>query len=1561
MIFNFTQLSAYHQALKYVGDDVGELSKLTHNLTDAQAINILSTKSLDEAKMADILVNKGMTKAEAEAAAAKIASSQANGVATFSLKAYTAALWANIKAMIVWMATNPVGWIIGFGAVIAGTNVILNSYTDTIEEQKEKLGEAQSEYEALTKEVKQLNDEIATNDARMQELTGKYEDGTITLIEEDELNKLRLANKLLKEQRALKQDEQTKKYNKLSKIAKSTFENEYGSAIDTNDMSKYQDYGLQIVAGEELSDRDLILSIKALYDGIDEAVAAGDMETAETLTEGQEELIRILQGRSNGILGELLDYQSVLELFMNDDGTFSDSSHQQLWDMIELWKKEIYRQTSRSGEWNTLQIETALDDASLDNSIKEIEKKFQDKTLTEDDIEQFDDLNTALESANLILEDGQTPASVYLMYLRQIAETQNAVNASKPDFQFNEANNTLVDQYQSDLNALSEALSKLRDGNLSSVDLVDLLQDFPTLINETDNLSEAIQTLIDDKLKVLKDELKDDGASDEILTLFDDITNRGKNVQLDEVLSDLDASHSKIKDLKTEIAETGKISASTLQGIINQYPKLEQAVNDYLTGKITEQDVVKALQEEYNTDLSNYYLYIASKKGADVDFYNAIKEALSDDLIDKAKQYGIDLANYKTYNEAKLAMDKQYAAKKATLMLKTDIYESAEKDVNKHPLNPYLQQQSDEAYNNMVGVSQKLAEVQKVIDEFDATVDIVVPQFNTNLNYTPDKDTGDDKDSKEEIDWAEQSLSVLQSKVDKFQAVLDNTYGIENQIDAIDDLNDALEGLKSGYEQAQENYEDRYTEALGKLTKNPEIKSKIESGEEFDLSEYDSETAKIIQEAIAAYNQVVQAKLKIKEITEQINKNENEEKVQIRLDGYEAQADLISSMLQDESLTAKEKIKLLEREKEIKDNILQQNFLLAKTEEEMIKYQQEHDYYLKQNEKSIYEAGRDERSNKISDYDSQIQDIQNAIDLEEAAGGQGTKEQYEQINSLLDDTIAEETKQRDAALAKRDAPGVQYGSDEWKEYNDQVQEAEDNINAARIAQIENNKAILELPIKPLEDQNKELKNSLEILEKRKEKIDGAFAHANNLVKDEVDLLKKEKETITDSYDDQIEAIEDKKEALEKENDAQERKIELEKAAYELEKAKRNRTVRVYRKGEGFVYESDQEDVRKAQDELDKLTYKNAIAELDDQIKVLKDEKEDKIEVLDDEIKLWEDYADELQKVSELYDRLVAQRNFLEVYNPSDQQKILSRDTGILTTMGNDLVDTSADIEVLEKKIAANESTIAKIKQEAEGYLATTTKIQEAQANINKLITDNAAEIAAIEARRAKTESLKQEWEKADGKIGESLDAIELSNTEAKTDEEQILSDRTKKLGEYKDKIVGIYGEIKKAVDDSNTAYKTVQDNLAKAKGVVAELNSLIGGNTSELDPAILEIIKELGSEFTQYHTGGIVGKTMHNELPEHLIALTDANLKPNETFAKLLNGEVVLNTNQMGNLFTNLNRAYTALTPLNKRENSPLTISIGDVNVYNPSDSDMIVNEIVKELPLKVIQRLHSK
>ena len=145
LIFNFKQLSAYAQALKSTSTDVAELSKLTSLLTTKQTINALSSKGLTDQQVVQILMNKGIVKSEAEAIASKMASSTANGVVTFSFKAYTAAIWENIKALIAWMASNPVGWIIGIGVAIGGAVIAYNLFDESIEEQKEKLKDLEEE------------------------------------------------------------------------------------------------------------------------------------------------------------------------------------------------------------------------------------------------------------------------------------------------------------------------------------------------------------------------------------------------------------------------------------------------------------------------------------------------------------------------------------------------------------------------------------------------------------------------------------------------------------------------------------------------------------------------------------------------------------------------------------------------------------------------------------------------------------------------------------------------------------------------------------------------------------------------------------------------------------------------------------------------------------------------------------------------------------------------------------------------------------------------------------------------------------------------------------------------------------------------------------------------------------------------------------------------------------------------------------------------------------------------------------------------------------------------
>lgn len=1550
-------MSAYGEALRSTTTDASELEKLTKNLTESQKASVLASRKATEAEVVN--------------AVTKTATASATGVATFSVQAYTTALLANAKAMLFAMATNPLTWILGITAAITGAIAVYKHFNPTIEEQKEKLSELNNEYENTVQELKTLGDEIEKNTKRMNELLVKDRNGTITLIEEDELKKLAFANKLLKEQEIAKEKEEIEDAVELSKANQSTFANEFGYNTHSESTDTlYPLHSLSMVDSEDLTDKELIQSINALYDGINVSIASGDEEATKSLEAGKDNLLSILKERSGSMLTELLGYQEILQKLMNPDGTFDDVKNQEMWDGIEAWKKEIYTLSDSSGEWNTLQIDAVLSDSSLSHIKEEIQQKFADGTLTESDIAQYGGLITALKDANLILEEGQTPASVYLQYLNDIATSQNAVNTSVPDFTFNESNQGFIDSYQSNLNTLSEALSKINKGNLSDSDLLDLLQTFPVLTDKTDDLSSAISLLIDGELERLKSKLKLEGADEKILNLFDNLTNESRNFSLDEILSELNTTHSMIKTVNDETDETGKISVATLQNIANEYPVLEGLVDDYLENKASEEDLIQALQEEYETDLENYKLYMAQKKGEDEDFYDLVVDGLSDDLINKAKQYGIELGNYDNYLEAKLAMDKKYAQKKTQLENATIKFDEIAESIDS---GAEITDESIKAWEKKEKLKKEVSDIEEVINGINTSIDAVIPDFRTDLSFgSSNSGSGEEKKFSEDIDWIAKSVEIANNKVEELDNTLANTEGFTERLEVLGELKGANQDLVDATAKASEKYKTLWeTEAAKIDPKYVELitgdRSQLEI-ENFDNEEEYNQVMKVVefydrwQDSIVQNNDAIE-KLKVNE--DEINSTllEREE---LNLENH--------NLVDQESMTVSEKNKWLNEEKRIKGEIFKLNLALATTEEERLRLQKAYDEYINSEPDKKYENGREGRANKTSYYNSRIQDIQNDIALEEARGGQGTEQQYLDMNALHEKNKAIYQADYKAALAKRN--GEKWGTAAYKEYNDQVQEAQDNINECTIAQIENNRAILLLPIKQYEDLNKELEEDLEYQTKLQSKIESAIGYATILVQDEIDALNERKQTISDGYDDQIKAIQEQKDALTESNDEIQRQIDLENAKYNLEKAIRNKTTRIYRAGSGFVYEQDQGAVRDAQQELDQLQFDNTIADLDKQIDTLNENKEDDLELIDEEIKSWEEYANKLNAVSDSYERLISKRAFLELFKASGESSILQQDEGILTILETSLNSAKSEVDLIQEKIDANNTTMQKIREEAEAYLLKQLEIKAAQDEINKAIVENQEELDAIQDRTDETEELSNEWTETDANITSALEFVTLAHTSAKESEALILDERKAKLEEFKNAAVSIYSEIASQISKANSAFSSLETILANAKNTYNQIleyqakaasakaeGNNNGSNNNGTKGNTTTSKGKSGTIIQKYHSGGIVGKSKNN-LPDNFVALTEANLQPNETLAKLLFGEVVLNTNQMGNMVDNLSRTYTSILPatLNKRENTPNTsISIGDVNVYNPDNSDMIVNEIVKELPLKVIQRLNSK
>lgn len=85
------------------------------------------------------------------------------------------------------------------------------------------------------------------------------------------------------------------------------------------------------------------------------------------------------------------------------------------------------------------------------------------------------------QSKKEISSDGPTLASI-------LSDSDNEVSSS-------------IDTLQSDISSLSATLQSLKTGDFKETDLTDLIQQFPQLAGETDNLQEAIANLQADKLK----------------------------------------------------------------------------------------------------------------------------------------------------------------------------------------------------------------------------------------------------------------------------------------------------------------------------------------------------------------------------------------------------------------------------------------------------------------------------------------------------------------------------------------------------------------------------------------------------------------------------------------------------------------------------------------------------------------------------------------------------------------------------------------------------------------------------------------------------------------------------------------------------------------------------------------------------------------------------------------------------------------------------------------------------------------------------------------------------
>lgn len=1419
MIFNFKNLSAYGQALKSTSNDIGELSKLTSNLTLSQTAHILSTRSLTKEKMAEILVNKGLTQAEAEATAAKIASTSANGVATFSFKAYTAAIWENITATITWMATNPVGWILGIGAAIAGAIIAYDIFNESIEEQKEKLEELNEEYKSAKNELNALNTELQDNNKIIDELQDKKNDGTITLIEEDELKKLKITNELLLQQIELKEKLAQKKRKELSKENVETFNNEYNGSLDEsyeNNSDIHNKYGVVAHQTKSIDDKTLILLAKENNDRLKKALFSNDSEMVEILEEDKIMIMEELEGRSDDILLSLLGYQEKIAEGMNADGTFANEMDKKLWNDIESWKRGIYEYTNRSGEWNTLQIKAAIDE----NSLTDIQTNLANRinTLTPNDIDKTFGLNVALQKANLILEDGQTPASIYLQYLKSIAKTQNEISSATP-------------------------------------------------------------------IKIFS---------------------------FDEVLSGLEESYTTLESVKKEWTDTGKVSVDSIQDIMSKFPGLTDLLSDYVQDKKDEQDIVDALSEEYATDLKNYKLYIAQKNGDDEQFYDNIVDNLSQDLINKAEYYGITLKDYASYNEAKLAIDKEYELKKAKLQKTEDaVYNKFDEMIEEgygidkpFPFNDIL---TPALFANYEKQKRELAEYEEFIKDFDTSITVEIPDFN--LDLFGGDDDGDAKEFSDSIDWAANSISNLEREISKLNDTIADTTDIDKKIELLKELKTNQEKLATLKGNTVEEYKEQYDDSLKELTpaQRKKYKKLIESNDKAKIEDFEGENKEELYNKVTnsqskwqAYQQAVtdheSAKKDVDDTDKTILDTDNLERSQQEQEELEKELDTVNEKLNDSTLSTKDKNDLLEQQYNLQKGINDELRTQAKYEKdnETLKKLDAEDKNIEYNyNSSIYESNKEDVIRKVGINDNEIKDIQNDIDI----AGKGTVEQYKSIIGLQEGNIGYWETQKDYAFEMREAN--KDNAILYQQWDNELQDCEDNIHAMNTGIKEMEDAILNIASQEIELKlqsiNKEINSCNRELDEQTELINAATAIFDEEIEKQ-NLIK--------------EGIQDKIDALQEEKDLRNANLNVQKAQYELEKARSNKTTKVFREGVGFVFEADQEAIQEAQKNYDENILTRKIQLLNEEIKRV----DDNIESLSKQKKQWEDIIPLMERAA-----LITKA---EAYDMDFKNKVLSGNVGLLTTIRDRYGEIYSEIGQLEETKKPYELLQEELTGIAQYKSLGGISYDEALEQTKSAISQYYPELLSIYEEQTT-----------------SLDEIAKNQLESVGVTEETSEENKEEIKNTNEEITQSYNDLLTNLTDVFTQLETLMTSFSRKAMTVAS--------------SVVSSVSAISSAISTTGTVADKGvKKINNTLPKEYQKIDDSTLNAYNNIARNLNTSLIPNipVNPVGVL------SHVSNTNANKN----ISVSVGDVYVNDVQDATGFAKTIVNSLPNAMKQELYK-
>lgn len=288
-----------------------------------------------------------------------------------------------------------------------------------------------------------------------------------------------------------------------------------------------------------------------------------------------------------------------------------------------------------------------------------------------------------------------------------------------------------------------------------------------------------------------------------------------------------------IKEIQSELEETGNIGVDSMKKITKQYPEANKALSDYMQGIISEQELFSQLETIYENDKNQYIQSVVDKSQTDEEFFNAVMTNYPELYNELQTLYGNDVDNWSNMEKAKLEITNKAIKELAGVWSdyfkvvsdangKLAVQTTGWYDAGMYSADPDEVEAMDEEYNNMYN------HFQSVVDGANAAIDALdnysFKQVSSSINLdwkglgkdSSSSSSGSDSSSSSEpspqdFNWVEPLLSKISKAYDRLKnKVADTTRTWLNRNNALSDSMETLLSEINAQSDAYDFYMDRF-------------------------------------------------------------------------------------------------------------------------------------------------------------------------------------------------------------------------------------------------------------------------------------------------------------------------------------------------------------------------------------------------------------------------------------------------------------------------------------------------------------------------------------------------------------------------------------------------------------------------------------------------------------------------------------------------------------------------------------------------------------------------------